>query len=82
MVKIITDDDYKSIDEKDVLPGDIVLYYKNGDLEHSGIVITKPEPQKLQPSVISKWGCYCEVIHYAHDCPYSTEDIRYYRIEE
>lgn len=73
--KILKDDDYVTVDEKDVLPGDIVTYTQNGDVEHSGIVL-RIDPL---PWVLSKWGPSHEVIHRVKECPYSGW-IRYHRI--
>ena len=39
------DDNYQEIvDIKKTLPGDIVIYYADGDVQHSGMVIEKPKP--------------------------------------
>ena len=80
---ILSDDDYIEIDHKNVLPGDIVLYFsKDGDIEHSGIVIEKPEPPFYIPKIVSKWATHAEFIHYANDCPYEKTNIKYFRIVE
>ncbi len=74
--KILKEDDYKEVAEKDVLPGDIVLYTENGDIEHSGIVIS------LDPlRILSKWGPSQEVIHRLRECPYSG-GVTYHRITD
>ncbi|MCI0488620.1 MAG: hypothetical protein L0229_18690 [Blastocatellia bacterium] len=81
--KILQDDNYQEIiHPHPVLPGDVVLYFSDdGDVEHSGIVICKPDDTNLNiPVVISKWGKYCEVIHWANVCPYDSSRLRYYRI--
>jgi len=80
--KIIDDDDYEIIeDKKDVLPGDVILYFSdNGDIEHSGIVISKPDPTLGIPQILSKWGKYSEIIHSAYNCPYDKSNIQYYRM--
>ena len=79
--KILKDDDYVEITRDEILPGDIIIYYgEDGDPEHSGIVITPPDPNLLNiPKVCSKWGKYSEVIHYANNCPYSFSNVKYYR---
>ena len=76
VAKILRDDDYRQIQVKDVLPGDIVLYTENGDAEHSGVVIKIGDV----PIVLSKWGPAHEVIHLANDCPYDAMQISYHRI--
>ena len=80
--KILDEDDYKKVPDADVLPGDVVVYIKeNGDIEHSGVVLTKPGTEQLGiPKVVSKWGKFREVIHWANDCPYDWCRIEYYRI--
>lgn len=81
--KILDDDNYQEIPPNEVLPGDIVLYFSNGDIEHSGVVISKPIQETLGiPKVYSKWGSYCEVIHFANNCPYDSSNLRYYRVIE
>ena len=78
---ILHDDGYQEITPADVLPGDIILYYyEDGDVEHSGVVISKPDSQLRIPWVLSKWGRFKEVVHYANDCPYDFSYFRYYRV--
>ncbi len=82
--RIINDDNYKSVEEKDVSPGDIVLYYQKGDPRHSGIVVEVPMPENRvsQIRVVSKWGHGHEVVHAVRDCPYSPCDLLvYYRVQ-
>lgn len=73
--KILKDDEYEMVELKDVLPGDIVVYTQDGDVEHSGIVLSV-DPV---PYILSKWGPLHEVIHGVNECPYSGS-ITYYRI--
>ncbi|MDD5681272.1 MAG: hypothetical protein PHI59_08555 [Candidatus Omnitrophica bacterium] len=82
--KILKEDDYDEILESDVMPGDIVVYFsENGDIEHSGIVISKGEPPLNIPKIVSKWGhAGFEVIHYVNRSPYSAIKISYYRINK
>jgi hypothetical protein len=77
---ILEDDEYQEVELKKVLPGDIVIYFSDGDAEHSGIVIGKSEPPFYVPLVISKWSCHSEFIHYANYCPYDCSNIKYFRI--
>lgn len=85
IMRIINDDNYKLIQENDVLPGDIVMYYQKGDPQHSGIVLDVPTKEDHFPRilVLSKWGHGHEVIHAVRDCPYSIscDLIRYYRVQ-
>lgn len=76
--KILKDDDYDTVELKDVLPGDIAVYYTDGDAEHSGIVLRIVD---LVPSILSKWGASHEVIHRVHECPYDAASVVYYRIK-
>lgn len=81
---ILDHDGYTEIQNvDDVLPGDVIIYYnENGELWHSGIVVSKPsdEPTKI-PWVVSKWGKYSEAYHQAYDCPYRPiAQVRYWRI--
>lgn len=81
--KILKDDNYKEVLRDEVLPGDIILYFSSdGDIEHSGIVISEPQSILSIPKVYSKWGKYCEAIHYANMCPYDFSNVRYYRVVE
>ena len=78
--KILNDDRYIHVNLKEVLPGDIALYYsEDGDIEHSAIVIQKPDNDLNVAFVISKWGSLHEVIHPIYICPYDTSNIRYFR---
>jgi hypothetical protein len=80
--RIVSDDHYELVSQKEVQPGDIILYVSadDGDIEHSGIVIEPPNDPLFQPRVWSKWGFGAEVIHYAGQCPYDFSQPRYYRI--
>lgn len=76
--RILEEDNYQDIDVQRVLPGDVVLYEKpNGDIEHSGIVISKPS--LTIPWVVSKWGSGGEFVHPALSCPYNREITLLYR---
>jgi len=78
IAKIIRDDDYEVVDLKDVCPGDVAVYYKDGDAEHSGIVVQKGDLGV--PLVLSKWGPCHEVVHLVWQCPYDAGNVVYYRI--
>ena len=68
---------YERIKPEAVIAGDIAIYYKDGDVEHSGIVV---EVENGVPWILSKWGPAHEVIHMPVDCEYNFEDVRYYRV--
>ncbi len=79
VIKVLKDDDYEVVPPDSVTAGDIVLYYKNGDIEHSGIVIRIEQPSKV-PVILSKWGFLPEAIHHVNVGPYAGYSITYYRI--
>ncbi|MEW5844395.1 MAG: hypothetical protein AB1775_14140 [Bacteroidota bacterium] len=68
--KILCDDSYIEVtDIKEVLPGDIVVYYSStGDPNHSGIVVEN-NCNSIIPLICSKWGSAGEFIHSLRDCP-------------
>jgi hypothetical protein len=79
--QIFEDDRYREIKKEDALPGDIVIYFNKGDIEHSAIIINAPSESLLKiPLVYSKWGKYSEVIHLQNQCPYNLSEIKYYRV--
>ena len=78
IAKILREDEYSEVAFTDVLPGDIVVYYKDGDLEHSGIVVSVDNFHV--PTILSKWGSVHEVVHKVSQCPYDPANARYYRI--
>lgn len=79
---ILKDDGYTEVARDDVLPGDVVLYYGDyGDIEHSGIVVSKPDEHFHIPFVVSKWGKLGERVHAAYVKPdIYGNDLHYYRI--
>jgi hypothetical protein len=80
---ILEDDDFRRIDAKASLPGDIVLYRdSSGDVQHSGILLQSGEDDSFNPKVLSKLGKWEEVIHHLKDCEYYEPDrtqIEFYR---
>jgi hypothetical protein len=74
---IINDDDYRRIELRDVMAGDVVLYVVNNDVEHSGLVMQK---EGLSIKILSKWGHCHEVIHELRHCPWFEAEIDFYRI--
>lgn len=81
--RILQDDGYRPVDMRYALPGDIAIYFTDrGSIDHSALVVSKPEPPTWVPFVCSKWGVIGpEVYHLATQCPeYAIANIRYYRI--
>ncbi len=75
--QILKDDRHREVSKVDLLPGDIVLYFRDGDIEHSGVVLKTDD---ILPLVLSKWGKGPEVIHWLSACPYNATNVKYYRI--
>jgi len=66
---ILGDDGYYEVPMKDVLPGDIVIYYSDeGEPNHSGVVVEYQNPLVV-PIVYSKWGNAGEFVHPLRECP-------------
>ena len=74
---ILRDDGYQSIDERDVVPGDVVVYGKRrGEAQHVAMVIAvEKKVDLLHPrwiiKVLSQWGADGEYIHELTDVPES-----------
>ena len=64
---IISDDEYKEIPLANAFPGDVLIYYNNGDLSHSGVVVERQALGILR--IVSKWGKAGEFVHSMFDCP-------------
>jgi hypothetical protein len=80
IAKILEDDEYQMVPFKDVLPGDVVIYYaEDGDVEHSGIVV---ETGDLGPRILSKWGKAHEIVHYLGHSPFDASMVKYYRMSK
>lgn len=77
IAKILKDDGYTPVAEKDVLPGDLVIYFYKGDAEHSGVIVAVGE---FGLTVCSKWGMLQEFVHPLRNCPYDFTYLGYYRI--
>ena len=85
--KVLHEDCYTEVASQNALPGDVILYFdEEGDIEHSGIVVSKPmkiiQSTIPVPRVVSKWGMWREVIHYVGECPYSKSNTKYYRVTQ
>jgi hypothetical protein len=78
--KILQEDDYVEVlTNMEIFPGDIAIYSKDGDIEHSGVVV---EVFNRRPKILSKWGMCQEVVHFVEDCPYKESSVRYFRVKE
>lgn len=85
--QLIDEDGYRELNVNATpTAGDIVVYYDEiAQAEHSGIVVAAPENDHalLQfPRVLSKWAKAFEVLHWAHQCPYESRFMRFYRLKE
>lgn len=64
---ILKDDKYEEVDDRRVLPGDIIIYYsEKGDPNHSGVVV---DTSLIAPIICSKWGNAGEFVHSIYECP-------------
>lgn len=81
--KILDDDNYCEVEMENVLPGDIIIYFSEDDIDHSGVVVRRSSEDELLnvPVICSKWGKYSEVIHRANNCPYDFSNTKYYRVD-
>ncbi|MFZ0480103.1 MAG: hypothetical protein WAL71_13235 [Terriglobales bacterium] len=89
---ILEDDGFDKVaSEKDVRPGDIVIYSDvRGEVTHSGFVVWRkkvelvPGTHTVIPMVWSKWGKGYEMIHAVGECPYFEaigDVVTYYRLK-
>ena len=81
LLVILDDDRYAEVTLDHVLPGDVILYFSaDGDIEHSGVVISNDPGNFKVPKVLSKWGKYFEALHPFNRCPYDFQIVKYYRV--
>jgi hypothetical protein len=78
--KILDDDDYVEIDRRVVKPGDVAIFRKDGEIDHSGVVVDVDNLRR--PRVLGKWAFLHEVIHYPWEGPYSDCEVTYYRVRQ
>ena len=83
VAEIINDDKYVEVaDRQQVRPGDVVVYYVEGEAAHSGIVLRNHEDDLHVPLIWSKWGNGPEVIHRVYDVhPLYGNNYVFYRCE-
>lgn len=80
--QILVEDEYRRVNLRDVLPGDVIIYVaSDGDIDHSGIVVSA-DTNLLSPKIVvlSKWGMSQEVLHDYLEGPYS-KNVEFYRID-
>ena len=84
---ILEDDGFDHLpSEKDVRPGDIVVYSNvRGEAIHSGFIVWResieimPGTKTIIPMVWSKWGKGYEMIHAIDHCPYMDDEGNFKR---
>jgi hypothetical protein len=68
---ILREDDYTILSgSAQAQKGDVVVYRKDGEVAHVGIVIDVDEPLTSRKiSVLSKWGAFGEYVHPIDEVP-------------
>lgn len=84
ILKIIRDEYQEVINEREVIIGDVIIYYDNNDkILHSGVVVkaNNNNPHELVDiRILSKVRNYKEIVHNVNSSPY--EGVRrFYRIK-
>lgn len=72
----MSDGSYKKIPDIDQCINRDIIYYGTSGEEHSGVLLSKPSGEFY---VLSKWGKGPLVLHEINDCPYSIDNLSYYR---
>lgn len=69
-------DDYSQFTPGTLRVGDVVVYVKNGELTHSGVItqLNNNRPTEIR----SKWGAWPEVVHPPERVPVDYGSITYY----
>lgn len=79
--KILSDDGYRIVPPIDVMAGDIVVYYDDGVVSHSGIVVEVVTEGLQACRVVSKWGVVgAEFLHWVHRSPYGGQ-YQFFRVD-
>jgi uncharacterized protein YfaT (DUF1175 family) len=79
---ILEHDGYQELPIAQARPGDVILYFgEQGDVHHSGIVVSNPVGFFGIPYVVSKWGKGGEFLHSANNSPYGYQ-VKCYRISK
>jgi hypothetical protein len=80
--KILVDDGYVPVSPDSVMPGDVVIYYHDGVIDHSGLVVEVPQGAIRFPRIVSKWGPNgAEFLHWVHRSEYG-QDYKFFRISQ
>ncbi len=81
--QILDEDGYVEVQIGDSLPGDIIVYLKDGSIDHTAIVIKAPEPPLFIPDVLAKIAHGPEIIGPANACPeYNLNGAKVFRISK
>jgi len=79
---ILEEDGYRRIRPTESCPGDIVLYYDQGEVSHTGVIARIVREADLVGGqavwVISKWAYAGEYIHPAKQGPYSHHEMTFW----
>lgn len=74
VLDVLPDDGYTRIELREVLPGDVAIYWYEDDPlrpEHTGVVTwVEPGSALRVPWVLSKWGDGSEYVHRFNNTPY------------
>jgi len=82
LTTILKDDGYIEVQASDALGGDVILYFEDFGVTHSGLVIESTANSLVKiPKVCSKWGHNAEYIHFANMSPYGQE-YKFYRVRK
>jgi hypothetical protein len=78
---ILNDDGYIPIPFNEARPGDVLVYFKDGVINHTAIIVSEPDPFLKVPMVIAKFSSGPEAICAANACPeYNLVDAKVYRV--
>lgn len=84
--KILAEDGYKSIPIDKALPGDVILYISGSDIVHSAILLQghldRPKFSLEKTLILSKLGCFSEIIHDFSKNYYEYDTIEVYRVDD
>lgn len=66
---ILTKDGYEKVLPKDTTVGDVVLYERDNEFTHIGMVVCVDRENATNTWILSKWGFAGEMVHHLHDVP-------------
>lgn len=76
--RILREDDYRRIPERETHEGDLVVWRSTQDIDHTGFVIAVSQAPRT-PIIWSMWGGLGEFVHSVHATPYTDCSIEYWR---